>query len=936
MPERKMKISTWNLCLGLSNKKNIVKNYILGESIDICCMQEVDIPRDYPNELLSFPGYNIEVETNETKSRVATYIKDNIKYIVNKNLEGTNSNLQIIDIDQTPKLRIINIYRSFNPQGGVTQREKFKYQLQLIKEAMTENIIIIGDFNIDDGKRLDTNYACYNYFNDVDEIFAEYNLMQLIDFATWSRVVNNVIKESTLDHLYVRDSTIVSNLKSCKPCFGDHLLITFEVCTKAQGQTELQKRDWRNYSKIALCEKLEEVDWDIGADTVQACWNIFENKLINVIDSLVPYTTFTNNRIKQISNPPHVKNWLNVRHRLLKNFNRTKNISIKTQIRSLDQKIRAYFREKRKNEIRKSLRPGDSKSLWKAVRVAKDLNPESIPPNLTHLSTPIPPTLIPDAFADIFDKKVNDIHNESIIDPLIYNGKRKINAVNKFFMSESDIMDCIKTIKIKNCEGIDRIPQRILVDGASHLVAPLSLLFKMIYYKKEIPKQWLMAKVTPIHKKGSKHEISNYRPISNLCSTSKIFEKLIQKRIGEIEIDCDIDITGKEQHGFKKSKSTATAGLIIQSLIARALDRGEYSIMASVDLTAAFDVVNIELLIRRLKIVGLPDDVVSLVEIWLKNRSYYVTVNGEVSMLRLLLCGVVQGSILGPLLYALYVSPLFDLIKLTNFADDNFVVRWNRQIEELISATERDLEIMIGWLRGSGLKVNEIKTEICLFHKTDVRQITVTLNNCPIQSQNKMNVLGVLFDTKLTWIPQINQTISKANSALHAIRLIKKHFSAMETKQMITANFFSVLYYNSEIWQLPSLPPQAKQKLLSASANALKLCTPNYSREMSFQTIHNLNARASPDQMTKYKLAIQLHKTFNLKQPPLDWLSLNDEISTNSRQNFFETISITNNKIGNNFLSNRFKILNKQIPLSWLNASISTFKINCKEKFLKR
>ena len=84
-----------------------------------------------------------------------------------------------------------------------------------------------------------------------------------------------------------------------------------------------------------------------------------------------------------------------------------------------------------------------------------------------------------------------------------------------------------------------------------------------------------MAKVTPIHKKGSKHEISNYRPISNLCSTSKIFEKLIQKRISEIKIKCNVDINGKEQHGFKKSKTTATAGLIIQSLIVRALDRGE-------------------------------------------------------------------------------------------------------------------------------------------------------------------------------------------------------------------------------------------------------------------------------------------------------------------------------------------------------------------------
>ena len=84
-----------------------------------------------------------------------------------------------------------------------------------------------------------------------------------------------------------------------------------------------------------------------------------------------------------------------------------------------------------------------------------------------------------------------------------------------------------------------------------------------------------MAKVTPILKKGSEYKISNYRPISNLFSTSKIFEKLIQKRISEIRIKCNVNITGKEQHGFKKSKSTATAGLIIQSMIARVLDRGE-------------------------------------------------------------------------------------------------------------------------------------------------------------------------------------------------------------------------------------------------------------------------------------------------------------------------------------------------------------------------
>ena len=91
-------------------------------------------------------------------------------------------------------------------------------------------------------------------------------------------------------------------------------------------------------------------------------------------------------------------------------------------------------------------------------------------------------------------------------------------------------------------------------------------------------------------------------------------------------------------------------------------------------------------------------------------------------------------------------SPLFDLINLTNFADDNFLVKWHRQIKDLITETEHDLGIMINWLRGSGLKVNEIKTKVCLFHKHDTRQINLNLNNCPIKNQNKINVPGFIFD----------------------------------------------------------------------------------------------------------------------------------------------------------------------------------------------
>ena len=94
-------------------------------------------------------------------------------------------------------------------------------------------------------------------------------------------------------------------------------------------------------------------------------------------------------------------------------------------------------------------------------------------------------------------------------------------------MTATNILECVKQLKMKNCEGYDRIPQRILIDGINILLNPLTRIFNLIYIDCQIPEQWLIAKITPIHKKGSKNEIENYRPVATLCSTTKIFERLI-------------------------------------------------------------------------------------------------------------------------------------------------------------------------------------------------------------------------------------------------------------------------------------------------------------------------------------------------------------------------------------------------------------------------
>ena len=174
--------------------------------------------------------------------------------------------------------------------------------------------------------------------------------------------------------------------------------------------------------------------------------------------------------------------------------------------------------------------------------MAKDINVTSLPEVLYENNVEIPSNKQAEIFAKFFSEKVIKITNSVNISPEVYNGKLKVNCDPSFFMSGNDILECLKSIKIKNCEGYDRIPQRILVDGAETLIKPLTGLFNRIYLQRTVPAQWLVSKIIPIHKKGPKCNIENYRPIANLCSTSKIFERLILRKLQSIETRNETDL----------------------------------------------------------------------------------------------------------------------------------------------------------------------------------------------------------------------------------------------------------------------------------------------------------------------------------------------------------------------------------------------------------
>ena len=149
-------------------------------------------------------------------------------------LEGTNNHLVIIDIKSTNNMRIINIYRPFNPINDVTPRQFFENQLSLIRAAYTNNTLLMGDFNLDWKKRHDNQYVFKNYFQDMERVLYDVPHIQLINRPSWSRMVNTVLRESTLDHVYTNNPLKISNIEHLDPIFGDHCMITLKISYKNQ------------------------------------------------------------------------------------------------------------------------------------------------------------------------------------------------------------------------------------------------------------------------------------------------------------------------------------------------------------------------------------------------------------------------------------------------------------------------------------------------------------------------------------------------------------------------------------------------------------------------------------------------------------------------------------------------------------------------------
>ena len=351
---------------------------------------------------------------------------------------------------------------------------------------------------------------------------------------------------------------------------------------------------------------------------------------------------------------------------------------------------------------------------------------------------------------------------------------------NTLFISPTDeveVISCISSLNSNKSSGPYSIPVNILHLMKADIAKPLSQIINLSFSTGQFPSQLKVAKVIPVFKKDSPLVCSNYRPISLLSNIDKIIEKLMYSRVIKfLEVtNCIYPL----QFGFRKQHSTNDTLINISENIRSALDKGLFACGVFVDLKKAFDTVDHEILLRKLEHYGIRGVGNAWFQSYLSNRKQFVSISGFDSKLKSILHGVPQGSVLGPLLFLLYINDLHNAIihsLVHHFADDTNLLVFDPSLKSLQKNINIDLKLLCHWLCANNISLNAEKTEYIIFRqkqKVVNFNLKIKINGKKLDPSNHIKYLGIFLDENLNWEKQINVLTSKlrkANGALAKLR----------------------------------------------------------------------------------------------------------------------------------------------------------------------
>ena len=741
---------------------------------------------------------------------------------------------------------IVLLYRPQVISGTNTSCSLFFDQLsQLLSGQIDQpgNLVIAGDFN-------------FHWNNPEDEkvkkladLLESYNLEQHISKPTHKL-------GNTLDLLITRCSeNTIHGQPSIDHFISDHAVIKCKLTFKKPPPPK---------SKI-MFRKLKSIDLTAFQSDIESS-NLSENSSSNATDLVLRY----NNTLSEIldKHAPlrskvvrlrEARPWYSEEIAQEKSIRRAKE---RQWLNSQSEDDHNKFRTQ-KNLVTSMLSSGkvesisdsiidagsDQKALLKIEKRLLGQTKESVLPHHYCKQT------LANSFSKFFIGKIEKIQSD-ILSEIGEVELEQVKVCGSFgfdnfgILSETDIRNIIKKSATKSC-SLDPIPTSIVKDCQNVLISPILNIVNTSLQSGVFPESMKQAIVFPLHKKPSLDlSLKNFRPVSNLSYISKLTEKAAAAQM--IEYLDRNNLREKFQSSYRACHSTETALIRVKNDIMCDMENKNVVLLVLLDLSAAFDTVHHGILLRRLENLGIRGIALSWFESYLSDRKQTVIIDGASSDPEILKCGVPQGSVLGPILFTVYVQPLGEILRKYNcsihfYADDTQlyfrIVPNQASLDSNVETLQICCAEIKSWLTKNLLKFNDDKTECMLigsrFQRSKVHLSELTIGNSEIEIADKVRNLGVIFDSSMSMTHQVSAVCKSVSYQLYNISKIRKFLTKDACKLLINALATSRLDCNNSL--LAGLPKCEIKRLQLLQNTAARIIAQKPRRDHITPVLYDLH-----------------------------------------------------------------------------------------------